>query len=499
MPFFSKKTKKIAKDASRTAGTLLGDTASQNARNATSTAVEGMSLFRWKVNTPIIQNGSFEAQKGNLFEYIEAAKFNTDAAAKGVTAKAVVTDVFNPTAEADILIVDSGKTVKEIQAKFIKTSNHGHDNSAAQSVFDQTGAKNKGWGQYDGMDRLIRKQENYNSEGSLLNEAKKISKARADSRGIHAETYKDVHDHLTDEIIYDKASSGGTTLEEVQDAYFNSDRYAARFEKKQVVAEMQYSAANMAKASFVTTGIVSGITNMFEVFQDEKDLADALVDVGADAVKSGVKGGATGVVSTAIRYQGIKAGSALLSDSTAATVMAGGIIDGGVALYSYARGEITSEELKEAIVDTTAKATTTIYFTKAVSAIMGQAVNPIIPMVVYTTASYIVTCTREIIKNANLNAEQYDRMAALLKESTRQMNEYHDAFKKHIALCEEKQRMMFDRFITTFEYNIETGENYDQALLSIVRFADEAGIALQHVSFKDFQDAMRSKDSFILK
>lgn len=499
MSLFIKLAGKIAKDASRTAGTLVGNAAAQNAQNATNTAVDGMSLFRWKVSTPIVQNGTFEAQKGNLFEYIEAAKFNTDAAAKGMTARAVVTDVTDPAAEADILIRDHGKTVKEIQAKFIKTSNHGHDTSAAQSVFDQTGARNKGWGQYDGMDRLVRKQEDYNAEGSLLDEAKKLAKIRAEGKGIHADTYRDVHDHLTDETHYERASSGGTTLEEVQEAYDTPEQYATQFERKQVAAEMKCSAANMAKASFVTTGIVSGVTNMFAVFQDKKELSEALADVGVDAVKSGIRGGATGIISATIRYKGIKAGSALLSDSTAATVMAGGIIDGGVALYSYARGEISEEELRDALVDTTAKAASTIYFTKAVTAILGKAVNPFVPIAVYTTASYVVTCTREIICNAKLNAEEFERMAAILQESTRQMHEYHENFKQHVALCEEKQRQMFDRFIESFEYNLETGENYDQALLAIVRFADEAGIALQHVGFGDFQAAMRSKESFVLK
>ena len=204
-------------------------------------------------------------------------------------------------------------------------------------------------------------------------------------------------------------------------------------------------------------------------------------------------------MSTALRYHGVKSGSALLSDSTAATVMAGGIIDGGVALYSYARGEITAEELREQIVDTTAKATTTIYFTKAVTAVMGKAVNPFVPMAVYTTASYVVTCTREIIKNAKLNAQEYERMAAILQESTRQMDEYHEQFKQHVERCEVKQREMFDRFINTFEYNLETGENYDQAILTIVQFANEAGISLQHVSFGEFQNAMRSKGTFVLK
>ncbi|SFU57335.1 hypothetical protein [Butyrivibrio sp. M55] len=499
MPFFKKITKKTSKDAAKMAGTIIGDGLSQDARAATNVAVEGMDLFKWKVGTPIVQNGHFDQVKGNLFEYIEAAKFNINAASKGMSARAIVTDVTNPHAKADIEIHDGGKVVKEIQAKFIKSSNNGRDNSAAKSVHEQTGAGNKGWGQYDGMDRLIRKQADYNEKGSLLDEAKFLSKNRAESNGIHAETYKDVHEHLTDETHYGGATSGGTKYEEVLEAYNNPEKYARQIERKQVAAEMKCSATNMAKASFVTTGIASGVTNMFDVFQDKKELSQAIADVGVDAVKGGIRGGATGVVSTAIRYKGIKAGSALLSDSTAATVMAGGIIDGGVALYSYAKGEISSEELKDALVDTTAKAASTIYFTKAVAAIMGKAVNPFVPMAVYTTASYVVTCTREIIKNANLNAEEYERMAAVLQESTRQMDEYHREFKKYVDKCEAKQRQMFDRFLNTFEYNLETGENYDQAVFAIVRFADEAGIVLQHVSFDEFSNAMRSKEPFVLK
>ncbi len=482
-----------------TAGSLLGNAKSLNIQNATNEAVDGMNLFRWKVNSPIIRNGTFDQQKGNLFEYIEAAKFNVDAASKGVSARAHVTDVYDPHAEADIRILDNGKTVKEIQAKFIKSSSKGHDNSAAKSVFDQTGAENKGWGQYDGMDRLIRKQEDYNANGSLLDEAKKLAKSRAESKGIHSNTYQDVYEHLTDETHYGKATSHGTTIEEVQESYYAPEKYAKRFERKQVAAEMKCTAKNMAKASFVSAGIASGVTNMYEVFKDEKEFSEALSDVCHDAAKAGVRGAATGIVSTGLRYQGLKMGSELLSDSTAATVMAGGIIDGGVALYSYAKGEITAEELKDQIVDTTAKSATTIFFTKAVVEIMGKSVSPFVPMTVYTIATYVAACTREIIQNANLQAEEFDRMAAMLQESTRQMNKYHEAFKQHVARCEEKQRAMFDRFIDTFEYNLETGENYDEAIYSIVQFANEAGIALQHVNFSEFQSAMRSKDPFVLK
>lgn len=318
-------------------------------------------------------------------------------------------------------------------------------------------------------------------------------------RNIYQEQYKDVYDNLTDELHSGAITSGGTTLEEVRAADENPVGYAKAFERKQMLGEMKASATNMAKASFVTTGIVSGVTNMFEVFKNEKDLADAFHDVGADAVKGAVRGGATGVISTAIRYQGLKTGSALLTDGLASTVMAGGLIDGGVALYAYAKGEIGHEELKEALIDTTAKATTTIYFTKAVTAIMGKSVSPIVPLAVYTTASYVFTATREIIKNANLNAEEYNRMAALLDESTRQINEYNQQLHNYLARCEVNQRRIMNEFLTSFNYNMETGENYDEAILAITKFAEQAGITLKYVKFDDFSAAMKNREVFMLE
>lgn len=267
--------KKVMKDSAKEAGILSGNAAAQNAQTATNMAADGMKLFQEKAAGPIIQNGTFATGKGNLFEYIEAAKFNTAAGRAGSTARAIITDAAgDPHAVADILIKDKGRTVKAVQAKFTQAYSKGKDVSAARSVAEQTGQMNKGWGQYDGMDRLIRKQENYDADGSLLDKAKKLAKARADSQGVNAKYYEDVYEHLTDETHYNGVSSGGTTIEEVRSAYDNPTAYAKRFERKQVAAEMKCTAKSMAKASFVTTGIVSGITNMFEVFKDKKNLAD---------------------------------------------------------------------------------------------------------------------------------------------------------------------------------------------------------------------------------
>lgn len=484
---------KIVKDTSKQAGTLFGNAASENARKATSSTVKGMDLFRQVAEKK--KNVAFDQAKGNLFEYIEAAKFNQSAARQGSSLNAVVTDsIGRPHDAADIEIMQGGKVVRQVQAKF-SDSKH----AAADSVTMQRKAK------YHGMQRLIRKEENYTDTAtgettSLLHKAKSLAEERASHGGnIYQAEYQDVAVNITDELNHDGISSGGTTIEEMQSAYDSPEVYSKAFEKRQVRAEMKTAAANMAAASMVTGGVVSGISNMFAVFKDEKELTQALADVGADVVQSGVRGGATGALSTAIRYKGLKSENVLLSDSMAATVMAGGMIDGGVALYSYARGEINAEQLRDELVDTTAKAATTIYFTKAVTAIMGTSVSPFVPMAVYTTASYVITCTREIIKKAKLNTEEYERLTAILEESTRAANEAHKEFEKHVANCVEAQRKMLDQFIEIFEYDIETGENYDQAIYSIVNFAKQAGIALQHVEFDDFSRAMTSKQTFKLE
>ena len=63
MSFF----RKVVKDASKTTENLVGNMASSNAQNATNAAVDGMDLFRWKIGTPIIQNGKIAGAVTHVF------------------------------------------------------------------------------------------------------------------------------------------------------------------------------------------------------------------------------------------------------------------------------------------------------------------------------------------------------------------------------------------------------------------------------------------------
>lgn len=479
-------------------GAMLGNILSENAHRATDEILDGMSLFRLKATQT--KNVDFSQAKGNLFEYIESAKFNKDAALKGSSVRSVVTDAIGkPHDPADIILQKNGKIVEEVQAKFIETYNNGKKTSAASSVFHQAGGQKGHWGKYNKMQRLIRKDKNYNEEGSLLDEAKRLSKIKADSKSIHAEEYEDVYENLTDELIYKKENihSGGTTLEEVKKAYDNPKKYAKRMEYKQLSNDVKVSAVNAAKSSAIITGLSSGVMNLFDVFRDGKELDQALTDIGKDVVKGTTRGATTGGLSSVIRFVGKKQSIDILNDSTAATVMAGGIIDCGVSIYSYARGELSPEELSEEIITTSAKSVTTIFYSKAIEAAVG-ATNPFVPMAIYTISSYVVMCTREIIRNAKLNAQEYERLASLLEESTKQMIEYHKQINIRLNVLEEHNKNAMDQFLNAFEFNVETGENYDTAICAILHFSNQMGIQLQHVKFDDFEEAMLSNNDFYL-
>lgn len=475
-----KKNRKIEKDIANQAGALAGNVMSSNMQDGTNAMVEGMELFRDKAAS--ISKVDYDKAKGNLFEYIEAAKFNRKAAVAGSNVKAVITDAIgNPHDGADILLQKNGQTVKKVQAKF--------NNKVENSVKYQSNEK------YYGMQRLIRKGK----DESLLNEAKKYAEEKAKSSGVNNQNYRDVYANLKDELTYEKEGivSDGTTDEEVRKAYNNPIKYANRMEQEQLIREIGTNTANMATACAVSNAIVSGVQNIYDVLQNRKELEQSLIDIGADTAKGAVRGAGTGLISSLIRFGGVKTKIPVLADSTAATVMAGGIIDGGVAIYSYAKGEISADELKQELLDTTVKSTTTIYFTKAVTAVVGTT-NPFLPMAIYTVASYVVTSTREIIKNAKINSVEYNRLATLLEESLELTKEYHKQLNMYMQSYEQSQRQLLQGFMDSFEYNMETGENYDQAIYAIISFANQTGIALQHLKFNDFKQAMLSEDDFVL-
>ena len=166
----------MLKDIMNKMSNLIGNSKSTNIQNATNNSIDGMKLFREVAQKK--HNVDFEKVKGNLFEYIEAAKFNVDSASKNSNLKAVVTDsIGRPHDAADIEIIKDDKVVKQVQAKFSTSKD-----SAVDSV---TMHRKK---IYKGMDRLIRKDNDFIDKSTgkrttLLKRTKTLAEKRASVDG----------------------------------------------------------------------------------------------------------------------------------------------------------------------------------------------------------------------------------------------------------------------------------------------------------------------------
>lgn len=475
------------------AGVFAGNTVSHNVQKGTDTAISSMGELLYKAGR--VSKVGFDQSKGNLFEYIEAAKLQTNMANQGHRFdRDPVTDLGadrggygGHTAPDDFRMEKAGRVVGRGQAKY--------NNSpwrAARNFVDP---------KYTDMQRIAPTDQMNAIEGYL--------KQMLANGEISRASYENAVTHLMKQGLTDPSTgiaSGGTTTAELQKLCGPDGRvsqqavrqYAARFEGRQLAQEAGTTAANMVVASGVTTAIISGTQNLFEVLQDKKTLNEALADVKADTVQNTLRGGGTGVLSSALRYGGQKAAIPVLSDSTAATVMAAGLIDGGTALYSYAKGELSGKQLQDTLVDTTVKSVSTVYFTKAAGAVLGVA-NPFVPMAVYTAAAYVVSCTRAIIRQAELNAAEYDRMAALLKESLRLEQEYHRQLNRFMEQYERQQKAKLNGLLDAFDHFADDDTSYERALYAILAYADQTGLALQHSDFGEFCTAMRSGETFVLK
>lgn len=475
-------------------GDLIGNAISHDVQEGSNAAMQGMKLFRLKGER--LQNVGYEQAKGNLFEYIEGAKLNKNMANAGVAPydTFTVTDAQKAwggygenTAPDDFRLQRRNKIFGFGQAK---VNNKPHDT-----------ARNFANDKYKGMQRIT----TCDTVDKVKLELDSMVQKGEISRAAYNDAVQNLkYNGLTDPVS--GVSSEGTTTVELRqfrgsDGKISADavkRYANKFEARQYGNEIVNTSANMAAANFVVTGVVSGVWNCFDVLKNKKTANEAIRDVTNSAVRSGVRGGITGTLSSVLRIGGSKLKNPILTDSTAATVIAAGVVDSGVAVYEYAKGEINETQLVNQLKDTAIKSTATVYFTKAVGAVVGAS-SAFVPIAIYSVASYVVGTTRSIIENAQLNAAEYDRLAQLDMEMQRAVREYREQIMAQINSYEQNQRQNMVALLNSFDKNIVSGNNCDAAIYAIVDFANITGIQLQYSNFDDFSHAMMSSKNMRLR
>lgn len=481
-------------DITKRAGDIFASYKSHKYQMGTDASIKGMDLLRWKAER--VKNVGFEQSKGNLFEYIEAAKLQRNMGNKAGRSfdKTPLTDAGKRmdgwgenTAPDDFRFSYNKRIIGHGQAKF--------NNDPHKAAVNLANPK------YTGMQRLVPIDQIPYVKDQLNQMVAKgeISKSACEDavKNLQCNGAMDPSSGIT---------SGGTTTNEIyslcgKDGKVSLDaieKYAKVFEYRQYGTEIAATTVAGVSSNAIMAGVVSGVQNFSAVLNNEKSLENALLEVGANATKSGVRGGMVGAMGASMRIAGVRNNIPIIKDATASTIIAGSVIDSGASIYAYAKGEISGQNLKEELLDTTVKSTTTIFLSKCLGTVIKTA-NPCVPVIIYSIASQLVTSSREIINKARLNAEEYRRVADFLNDAIKVMQCYHAEMNQYLESYQEEKQEMFRLLLDGFCFNPETGEGYEKSVAVIVNFAKKANMQLQHTDYNEFCKAMTSNDAFVLK
>ena len=375
---------------------------------------DGMDLFRAAAER--LTNVDVGQSKGNLFEYIEAARFNRAAAEAGSELKAIVTAAAGaPTAPDDLRIMHHDEVVKRLQAKVSESSTR-----MASAQADP---------KYEGMDRLVP-----SDKAELVRNYSEVLAGRhgpgPDSKG---RDWSDSAPRIRGETEAEGISSEGTTLAETIEAGKAPGRFALKEELGAVASEVKVSAAQAALAAAVVGGAMSAVRNGVAVFRGDKGVGEAVRDASVDAARSGVRGAAVGATGAVIRTAAVRGGLQSLAKANVATALAAAAVESGVIAWQLTRGEIDAAEAAERLGRTGVATGSGLFFGGAAALLIpgpGWAVAG--SMAGYMLASSLYQGCLAILKGARLAEEEADQLVALADAAIAQLTSQRAEFEARL-------------------------------------------------------------------
>ena len=417
--------------------------------------------------------------KGFIFEQILAAKFNADAAAKGLSVRVeVMASNGNPHTPEDLVLVEGGKIVGLIQAK-------ASDSATALTRYLEDE-------KYRDMIKVVP-----SDKADLVREyASRLTERHSEQGLPSAAGHADTARNVTGELQRGGASSGSTSHDEIMEATLNPGGYAFRLELQQVGQEAAVAGTSAGIAGFVLTGTISGIKNAIAAVNGEKSAGEAVGETLKDAATAGAKSSLTGASGAVIRYGAQQAGIQALTKSNVATASAAAIIEAGSTILAFAKGEISGEETAIRLGETGCSTLSGIYVGAAAGLIFGP-VGAIVGSVVgYAMAAHVYQACLSILKNATLAKQEADRIEALSQAACQQMVIERTAFEKMAAGQLHQQREVFAETFDAIDRGLST-DDFDTAIDGLARVAEILGKELRYSNFSEF-DAMMGNDGIPL-
>lgn len=455
--------------------TQTGSVLSANQASATDEMLKGMNLFKDAADR--LKNVGSSQKQGNLFEFIEAAKFNADAARKGASVRAHVTAAEGaPNASADVLLKEGHNIVGKAQFKSYSDS--------AKLTFEISDPK------YQEMQKVVPVDK--------VDRVRELAEKRAETNSLKAEEYQDTSENVTGNLKYENVQSQGNTYRENLEAAENPQWFAFKMNAQAIGKEAVTTASKAAIAGGIIGGAISVVKNGIALNQGKISVQDAAVQVGQDTFFSGIRSGATGAVGVGIRHTAGALGIQALAKTNIATAIAAGVIDVGVTVLNFAKGEITAEEAMQNVGHTGISTMGGIYGGIAVTATLGVGAPALIGSIAgYMIASSLYQSCVAVFNNAKLAEEEADKVVALCEEACKQMKQQREEFERLLNQAIELRREQFTACFSAIDSGLNNF-HLENTTTALADFAALLGKQLQFESFEEFDEFMNDDSATLV-
>ena len=423
----SGKIRLLLKEAAEFGGSAVGAAAAHTEAAASDALGVGLKQL---LNTAKKRSGMNADQlKGFLFERIEVAKLNVDAARKGLTIRARLTADLPGGGNdpiVDIEVIQNGEVVQQVQAK-------ASENSAWLS-------KVVSKPRYDKTTRLV-PDDMADTVNKIVPEEKSV----------------------TGQLEQSGAASGGTTTSELRYATKYPRLYAFKLEAIQIAHEATVTGVCATAAGAVLGAAVSAVRSTYDYAQEKIDRTRATKNVGVEMLESGARSGVAAVLGTLIRYSASRAGLQTLSKANVAAAVASGLLDAGVIVREYSKGDITAETVAERLGQTGCTTISGIYAGAAAGAVLGPVGAAVGSVAGFMLAAMVYQSCLDVFKEAGLSRDGSKRLAALGYEAVQVMELQRQALEVELVALSDEQRTDLDRYFTDVELILLTDQSNEAA------------------------------------
>jgi hypothetical protein len=185
-------------------------------------------------------------------------------------------------------------------------------------------------------------------------------------------------------------------------------------------------------------------------------------------------------------------GVAILKSADVANPVAAALIDMGVTIYGFAKGELTPEQAMKQLGQTGTSTVFSIYTGLAGAAVFGPGLLAVGASVGgYLLATSVYQSCMAVFENAELAKEEAARVIALSEEACRQMELQRRAFDAAARDYMEGQRAQFNRCFELIDAGLSS-EDDEATLCGLVALADMAGKKL--MTYQEFERVMANRD-----